>query len=333
MEKYDIIHRIELSNGFLVCKSQEKLSVWRWAQDQQRDPVHLEPAAWQTLIYERAMRLADAPHRGELIPILAIPKPNFSLYPLIRFRYPTLCIWSEMHQPIRFWSFESRSFDRSIELNRPNTNSVMIYDRLTCDLLFQFEYDCIDIARLYSTLPSLSRGFQDRFEEYVLSHQRDPESTPRNLPAWVDRDRVLEVYSSPTGNNLVGIMRHGCIFHCPIDLENPGASKGRISFTRVQTKLWTAAYDGHKIVAYGPQGLSIIYLVNQQEPGTFPAITMYHIPVFRARYLKDHDRVEMTRDTCWLSLTPQDRADTRCIVGMVDFAQGFEGEGETAAES
>ncbi|CUA67214.1 Transient-receptor-potential-like protein [Rhizoctonia solani] len=343
----DIIHRIELSNGFLVCSSQKKLSVWRWAQDQQRDPIALEPAAWQTLIYERAMQLADAPHRGELIPILAMPKPIFFLYPLIRFRYPVLCMWSTMTEPIRFWNLESRSFERSIELNQTDISiyhvpldynhahvfvvldMIMIYDRPTGDLVCQLECNCADLTRLYPTLPSLGRRY-DWFDEYVLSHHRNAESTLRDPPSWIERDRVREVYISPTRNDLVGITDRGCIFHCPIDLEYPTASAGRISFTGVQIKLWSGAYDGHKIVAYGPHGLSFIYLVDPPEPGVFPAKIMHHIPAFRALIFGEHRRVEMTRDTCWLSWKPRDHGDTRLIVGMVDFARAFEDQDETA---
>ncbi|CAE6458826.1 unnamed protein product [Rhizoctonia solani] len=123
-----------------------------------------------------------------------------------------------------------------------------------------------------------------------------------------------------------------------------------MSFTRVQHRLWTAAYDGRRIVAYGvkslvlltPEGLSIIHLVDQ--PGSaittlkadgssqllypFPAKTMYHIPAFRANTSIEHARVELTRDTCWLTrLQWPPNMPYRHTVGMVDFAQEFDPAG------
>ncbi|CAE7118121.1 unnamed protein product [Rhizoctonia solani] len=381
MDTYDIIHSIKLSNGFLVCKTQHKLSLWRWAEDQQRDPVSLEPASWQTALYENAMQLAglqsDTPNRGELIPVANITRPRFSLYFLVRFVYPTLCLWSTPCDPIWFWDAKSRSFTQTIPLD-PNGASgwhcpldfndthiftipdkIQIYNRATGDLTFQLDYDCIDRLPRRSTLPTLSHRFYDGlFEKYTLANC--PPHLPRILArSRSDRDYVLEVYSSPDGNGFVGIMRSGRILHCAIVPEPsrlhpsdniPEDIEFRMSFTRVHNILWTAAYDGRRIVAYGvkslvlltPEGLSIIHLVDQ--PGSaittlkadgssqllypFPAKTMYHIPAFRANTSIEHARVELTRDTCWLTrLQWPPNMPYRHTVGMVDFAQEFDPAG------
>ncbi|CAE6488569.1 unnamed protein product [Rhizoctonia solani] len=245
---------------------------------------------------------------------------------------------------------------------------VQVYSRITGQLIFELRADFLELSNSCVALPSLRRQSGD-FEEYALAEFLQP-ATPLAHPhpnAQLYSDSATGVYSSPTGDNFVATTANGIIYvefvdsihsqirdglnpwhvttnalddggHSATALGSPSpADNFRISITRLQKKIWKAAYDGHKIVALGSEGLSILHIDNQAGPAItvsmadgpshliypFPATNMYHIPAFRFLSDREYTCIKLTRDTCWLA------CGFRAGIGSVDFAQEFRADDHT----
>ncbi|KAG9090631.1 hypothetical protein FS749_000409 [Ceratobasidium sp. UAMH 11750] len=275
-----------MSKGFLVftCADSSALEVWRWAEDQHKDPVDCSPDIGQVYSYQTAMLAYEYtqgsnPIRGELVPLGVLRQPG-NLQAL-RLAYPTLCVGSRDGTHLWLWDIRRRELIQTIDMSTSAGSAVIgmryvdvnethvfvvvaavgkaavsVYSRGTGQCVFRLTPEQLNRFCSSAHLPTRIEDSGNSFFRLAL-HPHSP--TPTLVYPAPPEDQVMAVHVSPTGRDFVaatfcGYVLHVTGFDSTYQVTERGqlpARPGRpkISVTRVFNSRTThLAYDGEHIV-------------------------------------------------------------------------------------
>ncbi|KAJ1306149.1 hypothetical protein OPQ81_010860 [Rhizoctonia solani] len=282
---------VEMSQGFVVftcgVEAPDSLEVWRWADDQDVEPLDRSPTEQQQRLYENAMAKSgyDSPRRGVLIPMGILKHSDETR--ASRVVYPTACVGNRLGDRLSLWDIRTRKITQTIDIEpspylrfRMNyvdvnethvfvaTHTVSVYSRATRQRVFHLDESHLAQITTYISVPiPMPRRGSAFAKREIPGYNITGRPMISGHRPW---DIIMAVHVSPDGNDFVSITSQGHIFHMS-GLKSESVESGdetsrrsqlqlRISAAQAQSCLENLAYDGQRILAYGDMGLCLLNL-------------------------------------------------------------------------